>query len=328
MFNLDAKVDERKWEAVHYRPDYLCDLHCHTIRSDGNDTYQQLIDNAAELDMKVIAITDHDIVPEEMMKVDGKTISTIEYGRKKNLNVLLGIEYSCDTDVDDVHIVALGCDWTHKDLVLEEDMKYSKIEAYKKLTEVLSENGIKIFWNELLESGSNHRAPEDIQRKHIFELIADKGYVKTWQEAKIMVRDNPKYNVKRDKIHPVRAIEIIHNAGGLAILAHPYLIDDVIYSHNRKISRSDYIQKLVDAGLDGIEASYTYSKTSYKGYMREAEIEKEIIDTYGRKMKIISGGSDYHNDAKKGVKTPRMIGEKGVSWEYFSANKYLSGLIV
>lgn len=278
--------------------------------------------------MKVIAITDHDIVPDEIMQVDGITISTIEYGRKKNLNVLLGIEYSCDSDVDDVHIIALGCEWTHKDLVLEEDMRRSKTEAYKKLTEVLSDNGIKISWNELLEFDSNYRAAEDVQRKHIFELIAAKGYTKTWQEAKIMVRDNPKYNVRRDKIHPVRAIEIIHNAGGLAILAHPYLIDEVICRYNKKISRSDYIQNLVDAGLDGIEAAYPYSKTSYKGYMKEAEIEKEIIDTYSRKIKIISGGSDYHNDAKKGVKIPRMIGEKGISWECFSGNKYLSDLIV
>jgi len=313
---------------VYYKPDYLCDLHCHTCRSDGNDTYQQLIDFAAEIGMKAIAITDHDIVPEETMAYHDKSVSTVEYGKSKNIVVLLGVEYSCDTDVEDVHIVGLGCDWTDKGFAIEdENMRQSKIEAYRKLTEVLSKKGIRVSWDELLENGGNYRNPQDIQRKHIFEMIAAKGYASTWQEAKLMIKDNPEYNVKREKIHPLRALELIHSAGGLAILAHPYLIDEPIHRFGNWINREDYIQVLIESGLDGIEAAYTYSKTSYKGSVKETEIEKKIIDTYKGKLKIISGGSDYHNDGKKGVKNPRMLGEKGVSWEYFMGNKYLNALI-
>ncbi|WHH59918.1 PHP domain-containing protein [Petroclostridium sp. X23] len=311
-----------------YRPEYLCDLHCHTNMSDGNDTYQQFIDNAVDLGMKVVAITDHDVVPKAAMQIGDQSIATVEYGRQKNVNVLLGIEYSCDSDVDDVHIVGLGCDWTTEDFAVEEEnMKRSKTEAYRKLTEVLSNNGIKISWQELLENNGEFRAPEEIQRKHIFEAIADKGYTPTWKEAKIMVRDNPEYNIKREKINPIKAIDIIHKAGGIAILAHPYLIDEVIYKSNKQIHRKEYIRHLIDVGLDGIEAAYTYSKTSYKGNMSEQQVEKEIIDMYSPILKIISGGSDYHNDGKKGTKNPRMIGEKGVTLEYFMNNIYLSALL-
>ncbi|WP_094546134.1 PHP domain-containing protein [Petroclostridium xylanilyticum] len=311
-----------------YKPAYLCDLHCHTNLSDGNDTYQQLIDKAAEIGMKVIAITDHDIVPSEKMEIDGKILTPEEYGREKNVNVLLGIEYSCDTDVDDVHIIGLGCNWKDENFKIEEEnMKRSKIEGYRKLTEVLSQNGINISWQELLENNGDYRKPEDIQRKHIFEAIARKGYTSTWQEAKIMVRDNPVYNIKREKINPLRAIELIHKAGGLAILAHPYLIDEVVKKEKKEITRKEYIHKLIDAGLDGIEAAYTYSKTSYKGSLTPEEIEKEVRDMYKDKVKIISGGSDYHNDTKKGVKNARMIGEKGITWKYFKENKYLNALI-
>jgi predicted metal-dependent phosphoesterase TrpH len=278
--------------------------------------------------MKVVAITDHDVIPKEEMEVDGKSIATTEYACQKNVHILLGVEFSCDTDVDDVHIVAFGCNWNAKEFAIEEEnMKRSKINGYRKLTEVLSHNGMNISWEELLENNGNRRTPEEIQRKHIFEAVAIKGYTSNWQEAKIMIRDNPAYNIKREKIDPVRAIEIIKRAGGLAILAHPYLIDEVVHKSSKHIARRDYIQNLIDHGLDGIEASYTYSKTSYKGTMTEDAIEKEIIDLYSDKVKIISGGSDYHNDGKKGAKNPRMMGDKGVTWEYFQRNEYLRGLL-
>jgi len=311
-----------------YTPNYLCDLHCHTKRSDGNDTTKELIDIAAQLGMKIIAITDHDVVPDEWIDVDGSMLDPVEYAASKGLGLIPGIEYSCDTDVDDVHIVGLGCNWNHKDIKIEEEnMKKSKINGYRRLTEILTENGIHISWEEILENGGNPLKPEEVQRKHIFEMIAKKGYADSWQKAKILVRDNPAYNVKRQKIDPVRAIQIIHNAGGVAILAHPYLIDEKVQKGSRVLTREEYIQNLISNGLDGIEAAYTYNKTSYKGTMTNEAIEKEVREKYQSILKIISGGSDYHNDGKKGVTNPRMIGEKGITFEYFLNNKLLRGLI-
>lgn len=311
-----------------YKPDYLCDLHCHTSRSDGNDTYQQLVENASDIGMKVIAITDHDVIPEEKIEVNGIFVSTIDYARTFNLEVLLGIEFSCDSDVDDVHIIGLGCNWDDERFVTEEEnLKLSKIEGYKKLVSKLTEHGIEVSWEELLENNDGFRTPQEIQRKHIFELIASKGYTKTWQEAKLMVRDNAELNVKREKIHPLKAIELIKSTGGISILAHPFLIDEVINQQGIRIKREDYIRVLIESGLDGIEASYTYHKTSYKGNLKDYEVEQRIFDTYSDKVKIISGGSDYHNDFKKGVRNSRMIGEKGITWEYFIKNKYLYALI-
>lgn len=311
-----------------YKPEYICDLHGHTNMSDGNDTYREFIDIAAEIGMKLVAITDHDVVPKEFIEVDGETLTPVEYAKRKNVGLLLGIEYSCDTDVDDVHIIGFGCDWNHPDFAVEEkNMQISKVEGYRKLTEVLTRNGMDISWEEMLENKGKRRSPEEIQRKHIFEAIAEKGYVPTWQEAKILIRDNPDYNVKRDKIDPLRAIEIIHKSGGIAILAHPHLIDEQTSGTAGNLSRDEYIKRLIDGGLDGIEAAYTYSKTSYKGTMTEKQIEDEIVAKYGKALKIISGGSDYHNDGKKGVGNARMMGEKGVTQEYFTNNKYLSRLL-
>jgi len=299
---------------------YLCDLHTHTLHSDGNDTNRELIDKAAELGLRVLAITDHDVRPIPVTHEDGHTVSAAVYGLTKGLRVIDGIEFSCDTHVDDVHIVGLGCDFTDPLFdAVEEESQRSKIEGYRRLVEILAADGMNLTWEELLENKGAPRQEHNIQRKHIFEAIAQKGYTRDWSEAKILVRNTPKYSVRREKIDPLRAIRIIKDTGGLAILAHPYLIDDQVELKGRRVSRFDYIEPLIAAGLDGMEAAYPYDKTSYKGNQTPREIESEVRQRYESRLNLISGGSDYHNDGKKGAKNPRMIGEKGVTEEYFNS---------
>lgn len=114
--------------------DYVCDLHCHTTRSDGNDTPEELIDRAVTKGMKVIAITDHDIVPPEEVLVEGKAVDIVGYASSLGVNLVKGIEVSCDTDVEDVHILGYGCDWNDSFFAeLDEQVKLSKINSYKSL---------------------------------------------------------------------------------------------------------------------------------------------------------------------------------------------------
>jgi len=311
------------------KPNYPVDLHTHTVRSDGNDTVQELIDNASEAGMKAIALTDHDTRPPETIRIeDGSLISPVDYARSKGLIFIPGIEYSCDTNVDDVHIVGLGCNFHDPAIVkTENDAEQSKMQGYKKLTEILCENGIHVSWDDVLNGTVPPRKPEEVQRKHIFEAIAQKGYAESWDKAKIMVRDNPVFNVRREKIDPLEAIRVIHAAGGIAILAHPHLIDEQVSYKNKQIARYEYIEKLIAAGLDGIEACYPYEKTSYKGKWSRFEVEREIKNRYSGRLAVISGGSDYHDDGKKGVLKPRFIGECGVSWEYFVNNPLLKRFV-
>ena len=207
-------------------------------------------------------------------------------------------------------------------------MANSKVDAYRKLTQVLTQHGIPIGWNDVLENADGTMRAEDaVQRKHIFETIARKGYAKTWQEAKLLVRDNPAYNIRREKIDPADAIGIIRRAGGVAILAHPHLIDESIEKNGVVISRADYIERLIEAGLMGIEAAYPYDKTSYKGKQTSEEIRQSVLRAYQARLPVISGGSDYHADGKKGVENPRELGDGGVTMDYFRANPLLAALI-
>ena len=126
---------------------YECDLHGHTNRSDGADSPKEFIDHAVERGLKVAAITDHDIKPPVWIEVDGKKVSPVDYARSKGLKLILGIEISCETYVDDTHLVCFGCDWNAP--YFEELAQFtadSKINGYKELVEYLNRNNMPLTW--------------------------------------------------------------------------------------------------------------------------------------------------------------------------------------
>lgn len=282
---------------------FPCDLHCHTTRSDGKDTPEALIELAASLGMHAVAITDHDIGPPREIR----GLPATEYAAERGVILVPGYEFSCDTQVDDVHICGYRMEWDHAELAVEvEAARRSKAEGYRKLCERLTDAGMPVDWDTHIlhytdASGKPAvRSEDEVQRKQIFEAMAELGHAPSWSDAKLMVRDNAKLNVKRRKIDPLEAIRLIHTCGGVAVLAHPYLIDESIDAEERPKTRHEYIDRLIEAGLDGIEARYTYDKTSYKGDASPAEIEVEIRSRYGERVRFLSGGSDYHGEKGSG----------------------------
>ncbi len=302
-------------------------MHCHTTRSDGNDTPRELIAAAAEWGLHAVAITDHDIGPPLTLTLaDGRCVDSVAYAAGCGVRLVLGYEFSCDTLVDDVHICGYGLDWDHRDLAAEVDAaKGSKSKAYEELCRRLTETGRKLDWHadilHYVDSGGQTvvRRADEVQRKHIFEAMAARGHAPSWSDAKILVRDDPRLNVRRRKIDAAAAVDLIHRCGGIAILAHPYLIDETIEVAGRPArSRRQYIETLIDAGLDGIEASYCYDKTTYQGALTPERIEAEVRACYSARVRFISGGSDYHADHKKGSKKVRHLGERGLGREEFA----------
>ncbi|MFW6295488.1 MAG: PHP domain-containing protein [Halanaerobium sp.] len=303
---------------------YKYDLHCHTTRSDGRDSPKELIDNAAAAGMKAVAITDHDITPPEKIEVDSEELEIKEYAESKDLILIKGYEFSTDTWVGDVHILGYELNWT--DAAVEAEVKRarkSKTNAYKLLCKKLTEKGMLIDFKEDIlkyknEAGeTKYRLEDEVEKKFIFEKMAEKNYVSDWEEAKILIKNEPELNIKREKIHPSEAVKLIHDSGGTAVLAHPYLIDRQVETEKYGImSREEYIEKLIDYGLDGIEARYTYDKTSYNGNKTVEEIEAEVLDLYADRL-LISGGSDYHGGQKAGIENYRYLGEAGISEEQF-----------
>lgn len=297
---------------------YVCDLHSHTTLSDGYDTPEELIRHAAERGLMVVAITDHDRRPPVSVCVNGVEKDLVEFGEGLGVHVIRGIEISCETDVDDVHIIGLGCDWSDSWFdELDAFTQRSKVKGYQLLIKILTKKGMPITWEEITANNGAPLRDEEVQKKYIFEMMAQKGYRETWKDAKLLVKNDPALNIRREKPDAAETIRNIRRLGGIAILAHPYLINECIEKDGRKMPRKAFIDDLIDAGLDGIEARYTYNKTSYIGYMTPDEICREVNALYRDRGLILSGGSDYHADYRKSARNNRELGECGLTLEEF-----------
>lgn len=300
---------------------FKCDLHTHTTRSDGHVTPIESIDRAADFGIKVLAITDHDTILPLYYETENGMVNLESYAAEKGIELIRGIEISCDTENEDVHIIGLFCQWNAPAFAeLEKSVQESRTNGYKEMVRRIIADGYEISWEEMLEDAGLCDTPERVCRKHIFEYFVGKGYADTWQEGKKWIQSVPKYNVKREKPDPIKVIQMLRETGGISILAHPFLIGETVVYNGKCMSRYEYIDMLKEAGLNGIEACYTYDKTSYKGVFSKEEIEKMIRDRYENKGLFISGGSDFHGDFKTGMKNPRELGECGIVLDCYYEN--------
>lgn len=304
------------------KPNYACDLHAHTTRSDGKDSPQELIDRASRLGLKAIAITDHDITPPSNLEINGKIVPILEYARSKDIILLRGMEISCDTEHEDVHIVAFGCDFSDiRFQELEKDVIKSKIESYRKFIDNLNDHGYPITWEQVLTQKNGIIEVSQIQKKMIFQKLAELGYFPSWKEAKNFSQTHPELNVMREKPDPKTIIHLIHDTGGVSILAHPYLIQP------KTGSIDEYIDSLIKAGLNGLEANYSYSKTNYRGMLNELEIDIRILTKCISNSLLISGGTDYHGTEEGGVPDSRELGDNGITYPKFLKYGYMKYIV-
>jgi hypothetical protein len=132
-------------------------------------------------------------------------------------------------------------------------------------------------WEEVLENGGNPVAEEQVQKKMIFELIARKGYQKDWSSAKLMVKNTPSYQILREKPDPVQVIRQVHRCGGIVIMAHPYLVNEPVRLSSGTMDRAAYIGRLIEAGLDGIEAELTPPEPTNRNLYELTEEERRDL---------------------------------------------------
>ncbi len=255
------------------------DLHVHSTASDGKLSPEELVDLAIERNVSAIAITDHDVV--------SGSKRAIEYAKDKNIEIVPGVEIGADdfeVDICDVHILGLFLDLEDEGLteLSRGSMKAREIQK-KRMIERLSEFGYEITFEELKKeaNGVNYGRPHIariLMRKYNdFESIQD-----VFDE---LLGYSGKASVRQEKVTIKEAIDIIHGAGGVAVLAHPML-----YS-----KRGIVMKRFVECGGDGIEVDYFYGN-------RDAR-EKEILDMikeagdFAKKEGLaVSGGGDFHSD--------------------------------
>lgn len=258
------------------------DLHVHSNRSDGTFSPSQLVDYAAEKGLKAFALTDHDTIA-GLDEAEDYARSLRDLGLSVP-EVIPGIEFSTEYQGKDIHIVGLYIDY-HKEAFRRrlQDFVDSRIQRNRKMCGLLQEAGIGISYEKLLEEFPD----AVITRAHYAGYLLSHGYVKSMNEAfERFIGDHCPYFVPREKVTPEQAIELILEADGIPILAHPILY------HMSDARLDELTSKLKRAGLMGIEAVYsTYTPAD----------ERQIRALAAKYHLLISGGSDFHGSNKPGL---------------------------
>jgi predicted metal-dependent phosphoesterase TrpH len=214
------------------------DLHLHTCYSDGLDAPAEVVHRAATMKFTTIAITDHDTtagVPEAQAT-----------GTACNVEVLAGIELTCRVDAVEVHLLGyfFGDRWRAPALqnVLER-ARQIRIDRMTRMVAQLNALGVPLR----VEAVAALAVAGTTGRMHVARALVQTGAVRSAEEAfdRFLRPGKPGY-VERERITAEDGITLIHQAGGVAVLAHPGL--------NHVDHR---LAELAAQGLDGLEVWHT-----------------------------------------------------------------------
>ncbi len=252
--------------------EFRADLHCHSTCSDGTLMPQELIKHAIEIGLKGLSITDHDTV-------DAYN-EALPFAKSLQFDLIPGVEFSAMHKNATVHI--LGYAFHLNDAELLSFCKRHterRSDRNQQILQKLAKMGIKITEEDIrLANDKLH----SIGRPHIAQAMRAKGYVQSIQDAfkKYIGEGKPAY-ASGESFSVEETLERIHRANGLAVIAHPHLIDD-----------QRILKGLLDMNFDGIECFY--SKFSREHSARWIEIAQ-------KKNWLMTGGSDFHGSVKPNV---------------------------
>jgi predicted metal-dependent phosphoesterase TrpH len=258
----------------------MIDLQIHSTYSDGTLSPRQLVVEAKKLNLLAIALTDHDTVEgiPEFLKA----------GLEFKLITIPGVEISARADLPPgghLHILGLFIDHHNKELRANLAFLQShRNQRAIKIVERLKDLGIEISVAELQQEAGEG----SIGRPHISKILFRKKVVPSLQAAfeKYIGKGKPAF-VEKVKFSEHKSIQLVKKAGGLAILAHPHLMNYQTFSEMQR-----KIISLKELDLDGIEAYYSGLPAGYLS---------KIIDLAKKLNLVISGGSDFHGKNKEGI---------------------------
>ena len=268
----------------------LVDFHMHSIYSDGVKSPEELLRHALDCNLSMMALTDHD-------EIDGiKALRTAQeqLDPEKTIKFINGCEFSADYKDKSIHILGYRFDETNKEL--RDFIEYFKSKREERIDEIIrrcNNAGYFISKDELLKKFPKTQA---YGRPHIGQLLIDGGYAKDINDVfkDILRKDSPCY-VPKVKIEVPYIIDIIHKAGGLAVMAHPKLV-----------TSDEYVVEMLVYDFDGMEVYHTKHNDDdvkrYKALAKEHNL-------------FITGGSDYHGIPGK---APDKFGDYLVSSENVS----------
>jgi len=241
----------------------FADLHIHTNVSDGWLSPEGAVEEANMAGLAAISIADHD-------SVNGIE-AAISAGKKYGVEVIPGVELSSEFEGQELHILGYFIDWHDKwlrDKLLT--IQEARIDRAKRILDRLRDLNINISYNTVIVIAGGA-----VGRPHIAQVMLDRNYVRTVQEAfeKYLGISRPAY-VRKYPLSPAEAIRMIRRVGGISALAHPMF------------ARTDEVlPELVDKGLQAIEAYHSRHDAAATRHFEELAKKYDLL---------IVGGSDAH----------------------------------
>lgn len=246
----------------------FADLHLHTCFSDGTYTPEELALEASRRGLSAIALTDHDTV-------EGCERAAAAC-RDLGIEFIPGSELTAEQDDCEIHILGYLFDTTNPTL-LSELGKFQSVRQNRIHEMVARLNALEIpLEAETVFALANCQSPG---RPHVARALVEGGLCGSLDEAfeRFLKKNRPAW-VPKMKISALNAIELIHQVGGLAVMAHPAL------------NRSDHvIPELIEAGLDGIECFHT---------KHSAPVAQHYLQIAEQHHLLVTGGSDCHGLSK------------------------------
>ncbi len=245
------------------------DLHIHSTYSDGTVLPGEIVERAAQIGLKAVAITDHDTV-------EGYA-EAAEVADKYDMEVIAGIEISCTHKGNSLHILGYGLD---PEFPLLRDMlahlQRGREKRNRGIIARLNKIGINISEQELAAVSVCGQTG----RPHIGSLLVNKGKCISIDEAfsRYLARGKVAY-VERFSFSARETIDVIHAAGGVAVFAHPGQMPVA------KAEMAQVVKELTKLGLDGLEVYYP----PYTNKTR-----KRLLALARKHQLLVTGGSDYH----------------------------------
>src|ERR671916_894536 len=251
------------------------DLHTHSTISDGTDTPAALVDRARAVGLDVVALTDHDT----FAGLD----EAATRGEQVGVQVVRGMELSCTRVGQSVHLLAYGADPDAPALAAElEKVRGGRMGRLAGVLARLAELGVPVSEEQVLaEVGES----PSVGRPHIADAMVKAGHVADRTEAfDRFLADGGPAHVPRYAIPVERGIELVHAAGGAAVIAHPW-------GRGREhVLPPDVLTRLAaEHGLDGIEVDHQDHDADTRSRLRTLAGELGLLAT---------GSSDYHGTGK------------------------------
>ncbi len=259
-------------------PEAPVDLHLHSTASDGAYPPAQVVRMAREKGLAALALTDHDTV-------DGIP-EALAAGAELGIEVIPGVELGCDTPFGELHLLGYWIDPHHPRLLATlKGLREGRLHRGRAIVRRLNELGVPLAWDRvqaLAEDGP-------VGRPHIAQALVEGGFVADLQEAfdRYLADDAPAY-VPRPRLEPTAAVELIREAGGVPVLAHPSYLGERPEPDRWEETLAallELLPALLAAGLEGIEAYYGTHTPEQIARFEAIAAEHGLVPT---------GGTDFH----------------------------------